>query len=311
GAPRIAEYTNATHTSLIDPHTRSWSDEIYSAIGLDRSAAPELVPAGTSLGPLRHHLRRLPAFANTQLIAPACHDTASAIAGIPQPAGDWAYISSGTWSLVGMLVSEFHRTPEALASNFTNLGAAGGGVLFHCGIPGMWLLRQCLDPWESDRKWNLDDLIAASRLLPAPDAVLDLADPAFVSPGDMPGRINAQRRRRGLAPLAESASNAPLYANLLFHSLASRYRALIEKLVELTGRQPRRICVVGGGSRNDYLNSLTSDRTGVPVVRCSAESSTLGNFAVQWARLKHESNPISAPQIADRVHDLAQAGIEF
>lgn len=307
GAPRVAEYTNATHTSLIDPNTRSWSEEIYSAIGLDRSVAPELVPAGTSLGPLRRDLRRLPAFANTQLIAPACHDTASAIAGIPPTGGDWAYISSGTWSLVGMLVSECHRTPQARAANFTNLGAAGGGVLFHCGLTGMWPLRQCLNTWERDRKWNLDDLISASKLLPAPDAVLDLADPSFVSPGDMPARINAQRGRRGLAPLPNGASNAPLYANLLFHSLASRYKILVGKLVELTGRQPRRICVVGGGSRNDYLNSLTSDATGVRVDRCSVESSTLGNFAVQWARLKHKTDQISAPQIADRVHALAHA----
>lgn len=311
GAPRVAEYTNATHTALIDPDTHSWSEEIFSATGLDRSAAPELVSSGTALGPLRPDLRRLPAFAHTQLIAPACHDTASAIAGIPPAAGDWAYISSGTWSLVGMLIPESHRTPQALVANFTNLGAAGGGILFHCGLAGMWLLRQCLDTWESDRNWNLDDLIAASRLLPAPDAVLDLGDPAFVSPGDMPARINAQRRRRGLAPLPDGASSAPFYANLLFHSLASRYRALIAKIVELTGRQPRRICVVGGGSRNDSLNSLTEDRTGLPVVRCSAESSTLGNFAVQWARLKHESGPISAQQIADQAHELAQAGIDF
>lgn len=310
GAPRVAEYTNATHTALIDPDTRSWSDELYSALGLDRSAAPELVPTGTLLGPLRNDLRSLPAFTSTQLIAPACHDTASAIAGIPQSAGDWAYISSGTWSLVGMLLSECHRTPEALASDFTNLGAAGGGVLFHCGLPGMWLLRQCLDTWERERKWSMEDLIAAAKLAAAPDAVLDLEDSAFVSPGDMPGRINAQRTRRGLAPLPYSASSAPLYANLIFHSLASRYRTLIGKIAELTGREPRRICVVGGGSRNEYLNSLTRNATGLPVERCSVESSTLGNFAVQWARLEDGSDGISAIQIAGRARHLTNAGID-
>ena len=310
GAPRVAEYTNATHTALIDPDTRSWSDEICSTLGLSRSAAPELVPAGTALGPLRPDLRSIPAFANTQLIAPACHDTASAIAGIPAIAGDWAYISSGTWSLVGTPLSESHRTPEAFASNFTNLGAAGGGVLFHCGLAGMWLLRQCLDTWESDRKWELDDLIAASKLLPAPDAVLDLEDPAFVPPGDMPARMNAQRMRRGLAPLADGSSNAPLYANLLFHSLAFRYHSIIRKVAELTGRNPRRICVIGGGSRNEYLNALTSEVTGLPVERCSAESSTLGNLAVQWVRLEHGNDGIPAAQIAERARSLANIQIE-
>jgi rhamnulokinase len=310
GAPRVAEYTNATHTALIDPDTHSWSDEIFSAIGLNRSASPELVPTGAALGPLRHELRSLPAFASTQLIAPACHDTASAIAGIPVTAGDWAYISSGTWSLVGTLLSECHRTQEARASNFTNLGAAGGGVLFHCGLAGMWLLRQCLDTWENDRKWKLEDLIAASRLLPSPDAVLDLDDPAFVSPGNMPARMNAQRTQFGLAPLPDGESSAPFYANLLFHSLASRYRIAIRKIAELTDREPRRICVVGGGSRNDYLNSLTRDITGLPVECCSVESSTLGNFAVQWARLKHSTDGISEAQIAARAHDLSKVEID-
>ncbi|MGC2163314.1 MAG: FGGY-family carbohydrate kinase [Silvibacterium sp.] len=310
GAPRVAEYTNATHTALIDPDTRSWSDEIYTAVGLDRSTAPELVPTGAALGPLRQDLRKLPAFASTQLFAPACHDTASAIAGIPPHAGDWAYISSGTWSLVGMVLSESHRAPEAFASNFTNLGAAGGGALFHRGFAGMWLLRQCLNTWENEREWKLEDLIGAARRLPVPDAVLDLEDPAFVSPGDMPARINTQRTQCGLAPFPHGSSAAPLYANLLFHSLASHYRTLIDKIVELTGRRPRRICVVGGGGRNEYLNTLTRDATGLPVERCSVESSTLGNFAVQWARLDQSTGEIFAAHIAARAHDLAQVAVE-
>lgn len=305
GAPRIAEYTNATHTALVDPDSRSWSDDLYAAAGLDRSLAPEMVSTGTALGPLRHELRSLPAFANTQLIAPACHDTASAIAGISRASGDWAYISSGTWSLVGMVLSECRRTLAALASSFTNLGAAGGGVLFHCGLPGMWLLRQCLDKWKGERAWEVEAIIEAARLLPPPDSVLDLEDPAFVTPGDMPARINAQRSRRGFPPLPDGSSAAPLYANLIFHSLASRYQTLIVKIEELTGRQPQRICVVGGGSRNEYLNSLTREAVGLPVERCSVESSTLGNFAAQRARLQHGSDGISASQIATSAHDLA------
>lgn len=310
GAPRIAEYTNATHTALINPDTRCWCDEIFFALGLDRSAAPPLVATGTALGPLRADFRSVPAFANTQLIAPACHDTASAVAGIPCPAGEWAYISSGTWSLVGMVLPDSHRTPEAFAANFTNLGAAGGGVLFHCGLAGMWLLRQCLESWKSERAWDVDELVAAARRLPAPDAVLDLDDAAFVSPGDMPARINAQRARRGLALLPQGSAAAPHYANLLFHSLASRYQGLIGRITGLTQRKPERICVVGGGSRNEYLNALTREATGLPVERCSAESSTLGNFAVQWARIDQGSGEVSAAQIAARAHDLAQAGID-
>lgn len=315
GAPRIAEYTNASHTALVDPDTRTWSDEIFSTLGLDRSAAPDLVAPGSALGPLRADLRRLRAFSETQLIAPACHDTASAIAGIPagENRTDWAYISSGTWSLVGMVLSETQRTPEACAGSFTNLGAAGGGVLFHRGLPGMWLLRQCLDAWPNSNsgphEWSIPDLIAEARALPGPDALLDLNDPAFLSPGDMPGRINAQRHARGLAPLPESCDAAALYANLLFHSLARSYGEVLAQIAAITGRHPQRICVVGGGSRNEYLNQLTAEAAGIPVERCSVESSTLGNFAVQLARLGQSADGVSATSIASQAHALQQAEI--
>ena len=146
----IAEYTNATHTGLIGVETRQWSDEIFEALGLDLAAAPETGRHQERLwGQCADDLRRLPAFATTQLIAPACHDTASAIAGIPERPGDWAYISSGTWSLVGVPLAHSLRSHESYSRGFTNLGAVGGGILFHRGIPGMWLLRQCMNTWDS------------------------------------------------------------------------------------------------------------------------------------------------------------------
>lgn len=305
GAPRVAEYTNATHTGLVDPDTRSWCHELFSALGLDVSAAPPIVPTGSALGPLRPDLRRLPAFADTQLIAPACHDTASAIAGIPYSEGEWAYISSGTWSLVGTILPASRRAYDAFEAHFTNLGAAGGGVLFHRGLVGMWLLRECLDSWVDNGAWQLPDLIAAAQKLPVPDAVLDLDDPSFLMPGNMPDRINRQRIHRGLEPYPADCSAAPEYANLIFHSLASCYGIAVNKIAELTGRKPERICVVGGGSRNEFLNALTREATGLPVERCSVESSTVGNFAVQLARINQEAGEISAAQIADRAVYLA------
>jgi rhamnulokinase len=305
GAPRVAEYTNATHTGLIDADTRQWSTEIFSALGLDRAAAPEVVSPGTALGPVREDLRRLPAYAHTQIIAPACHDTASAIAGIPERPGNWAYISSGTWSLVGMPLTESLRTHEAFARGFTNLGAADGGILFHRGLPGMWLLRQCMNAWDQERRWKLGDLIAEARRLPAPDRLLDLDDPALLPPGDMSARINAQRNRRGAAQLPAGCDAAPRYANLIFHSLAARYGSLIAEIAEMTGENPHHISIVGGGSQNEYLNTLTARATGLPVQRCSAESSTLGNFAIQWARVEQSSGSLHPQSIAEKVAALA------
>lgn len=313
GAPRIAEYTNATHTGLIDPDRRSWDEEIFSALGLNRSAAPELVAPGTALGLLRPDLRSLSAFAATQLVAPACHDTASAIAGIPAGGTGWAYISSGTWSLVGKVLEQSLRTPAAFAAGFTNLGAAGGGVLFHRGLAGMWLLRQCLNLWDRQRAprpgWTLPELVSEVRCLPPPDALLDLDDPAFRSPGDMPARINAQRHRQGFPALPDGCNAAPDYANVLFHSLAQRYGEILAEIGRLTGQRPERICVVGGGNRNDYLNELTAQATGIPVERGSVESSTLGNFAVQLARLEGGADGVSADAVVAQARALAEAQI--
>jgi rhamnulokinase len=310
GGPRIAEYTNATHTGLVDPETRGWAAEIFEAVRLDLGAAPEIVSPGTMLGQLREDLRCLPSFAETQLIAPACHDTASAIAGIPESPGNWAYISSGTWSLVGMPLAMSLRTADAFARGFTNLGAADGGVLFHRGIPGMWLLRQCMHTWGANRAWSLADLIVAARRLPAPGELLDLDDPALLPPGDMTARINAQRTRRDLEQLPGGCESAPEYANLIFHSLAGRYGSLLSEIEQMTGCRPHHICVVGGGSQNEYLNTLTSQATGLPLQRCAVESSTLGNFALQWARIEQDSGSLSPQLIADKVSALAAVQVD-
>ena len=309
GAPRVAEFTNATHTGLVDPVKRQWSAELFTAAGLDPSLAPRIVAPGTLLGPMRDEWRRIPHFAQTQLIAPACHDTASAVAGIPAKTGDWAYISSGTWSLVGMVLPESHRTERACADGFTNLGAAGGNVLFHRGLVGMWLLRQCMNRWDEEQGWELTELVREAAKAPAVEGLLDLDDPEFALPGDMPLRINAQRAQKGLSPLPSGCAAAPHYASLIFHSLAERYAAVLREIEEITGRHPGRICVVGGGNRNEMLNGLTSQATDLPVERCSVESSTLGNFALQWARLEEGRDGSSQAAIAACASELARAKI--
>lgn len=311
GAPRVAEVTNASHTALLEsrqkreladrdavPVGMRWAGEVFAALGLDVAEAPELVATGSVLGELRHPLRDLAAFRQTQLVATACHDTAAAIAGIDAEDADWAYISSGTWSLVGTRLAEPLKTQEACGKGFTNLRAATGDTLFHRGMVGMWLLRQCMDVWEQSAPYPLEELMREVRRLPAPECVLDLDDPDLLLPGDMPERINLQLKARGVAPLRAGREAAPAYANLIFHSLARRYASLLRDLRSLTGKKPSRICVVGGGSRNEFLNELTASACGVPVERCSAESSTLGNFAVLWTRLEHPRGALNTELLA-------------
>lgn len=287
GARPFAEYTNATHTQLIDLRTRSWSDEIFSAAELDITRAASLIPPGTRLGKLQGPLSELPALSNTELIAPACHDTASAVAGIPAHEQDWAYISCGTWSLIGALLDSPCPASAALAEGFTNLGAVGGRTCFHKSVNGMWLLKQCMDSWAAAGKaLTVEQLIADAEREPAPPALLDVADPQLSLVGNMPARINAQLRAHGHKTLDESPIGAPRMAALIFHSLAATYAKVLEELREYAGRHPKEIVIVGGGCRNALLCRLTAERTGLPVRRGAPESSTIGNLAVQLAALE-------------------------
>lgn len=286
GAP-VAEHTNATHTQMVELYNRQWCREIFQAAQLDLTCAPKIVPPGTEIGRLRGPLAELPALRDTMLIAPACHDTASAIAGIPATGNDWAYISSGTWSLVGTLLEQPRNGAAAAEENFTNLGAVGGGICFHKNVNGMWLIRQCMDKWAVDgRAWTVPDLVAAAEKMAKPHGLLDVDDPDLLLAGRMPQRINAQRTRKGLERLDEGPDAAPAFASLIFHSLAARYAKVLDRVAFHSGKKLKRLFVVGGASQNDFLNRLTQETTGLELFRGSPESSTVGNFAVQMAVLE-------------------------
>ena len=198
GGARVAEHTNATHTQMVELYQRQWCREIFIAAHLDLAAAPKLVPPGTEVGKLSGPLAELPALRDTVLIAPACHDTASAIAGIPATGNDWAYISSGTWSLVGTLLEQPRNGEAAAEENFTNLGAVGDRICFHKNVNGMWLIKQCIDKWTADgRDWSVPELVAAAEKIAKPHGLLDVDDPDLLLAGRMPQRINAQRVRKG------------------------------------------------------------------------------------------------------------------
>ncbi|MCU1253098.1 MAG: Carbohydrate kinase, FGGY-like protein [Edaphobacter sp.] len=287
GGARVAELTNATHTGLVELHQRQWCGELFSAAHLDLAAAPKLVPPGTEIGRLSGPLAELPALRDTVLIAPACHDTASAIAGIPAISDDWAYISSGTWSLVGTLLEQPQNGEAAAEENFTNLGAVGGRICFHKNVNGMWLIRQCMDKWAAGgRVWTVPELIAGAEKIATPQGLLDVDDSDLLLAGRMPQRINAQRVRNGLEVLDAGPENAPEFASLIFHSLAARYAKVLDRVAFHSGKKFKRLFVVGGASQNDFLNRLTKEATGLELFRGAAESSTVGNLAVQMAVLE-------------------------
>jgi rhamnulokinase len=305
GGRAVAEYTNATHTQLIDAEKRSWSPEIFTATGLVRAAAPALVQPGAIVGKLTGNHFHMRALEGAALIAPACHDTASAIASIPDSGNDWAYISSGTWSLVGTLLNQPIIQEQTEAAGFNNMGAVGGRICFHKGVNAMWLLRQCLIEWAKEIDWTITELIQAAEHLPPPAYLLDVDDPDLLLPGEMPSRINRQLLRHGQQRYEEGAEAAPKMVNLILHSLAAKYGETVRNLTRITGKTFRRIYIVGGGSRNNLLNRLTASATNLEV-RCGAvESSTLGNFAVQLAA--QEGNGVTAAAVARWAQQLSTA----
>ena len=283
GASRVAEYTHATHTGLVSLSTGDWDRDLFRLLDLPIEAAPPIVPTGTLLGRLQGPLAKLDAFRNTQLIAPACHDTASAIAGIAAPLDSALYISSGTWSLVGTLSSVPVTTPEALRAGYTNLGAATGDLLVHSLVNSMWVLKQCMDAWSAEgRPWAIEDLIQQASACNF-EGLLDMDAETLMLDSNMPARINSELARLGHVPIPDIPGNEPLFAHVIFESLAARYASALTSLEAMLGRKLTRIHILGGASRNQLLVSLTEQRTGLPVDIGHPESTTIGNFALQLA----------------------------
>lgn len=298
GARRVAEYTNATHTGLVSLETGDWSRPIFERLGLDIAAAPPIVASGTRVGRLAGDLAALPAFADTELIAPACHDTASAVAAIAADMEHTAYIVSGTWSLVGTVVEQPINSAAAQHAGFTNQGAGAGGYCFHTNVNGMWLLKQCLDRWCKDgREIELNALIAKAAQVDIIPGIIDVDAPPLLLAEEMPARINQELQRQGLQQIPDVPGNEPIFARVIFSSLAHRYASVLRNLESLTGRSFQRIAILGGGSRNTLLTRLTEESTGLPAYAGAAEGSTLGNFAVQLAALESPGGLPASQQV--------------
>jgi rhamnulokinase len=281
---RVGEYTNATHTGLVNLKTGTWDAELFEMLGLAVEAAPPLVPTGTVLGPITGPLASLDAFRATQIIAPATHDTASAIAGIATDLSSAAYISSGTWSLVGTVTQTPVTTQHAFDAGYTNIGAAGGGLLFHSLINSMWVLKQCMDGWAAaGRPWPIEKLVQEAAQCNCATGVLDMDAPALMLDSGMPQRINSELTRLGFDAIPDVAGNEPLFARTIFESLALRYASALANLEKMLGRKLERIHMIGGATRNKLLIELTEKQTGLKVEIGETESSTVGSLAIQLA----------------------------
>jgi rhamnulokinase len=263
--------------------TRDWDKELFRELEIPLEAAPPIVPAGTVLGPIQGPLASLAAYRNTQIVAPATHDTASAIAGIPIDLSSAVYIATGTWSLAGTLTSVPVTTEHAFQAGYTNIGAATGELMFHSLINSMWVFKQCMNAWEADgRPWKIDDVVAKAEQCHT-TGVLDMDAEPLMLDSDMPQRINNELKRLGFEEIPDVAGNEPLFVRTIFESLAFRYSSAVANLEKMQERKLERIHMIGGATRNKLLVDLTAKHTGLPVEVGEIESATVGNLAVQLA----------------------------
>jgi sugar (pentulose or hexulose) kinase len=259
-----AEVTNASTTSLLDIRTHSWATGVIEKAGLPPRIFPPLRRPGDLIG----------RWSSLPLIAVGSHDTASAVAAVPAAGTAFAYISSGTWSLVGLELSAPVLTEASRAARFTNETGVDGTVRYLRNVAGLWLLQESLHRWPQA---SLGALLAAAARVPALRYVIDPDDPAFLPPGDMPARIASWLADRGEAAPEEPAETV----RTILDSLALAYRRAIGAAQSLSGRHADVVHIVGGGSRNSLLCQLTADATGLPVLAGPAEATALGNMLVQ------------------------------
>jgi rhamnulokinase len=273
----VGEFSNITTSQLFDAKNRTWSEEIISALGLPIDIFPEIVPPGTVLGSLRRSLSD-ELKCNAKVIAPATHDTGSAVAAIPAKGKDFVWISSGTWSIVGMNSEQPIINEESYQSNFTNEGGVGETFRFSKNVMGLWILQQCKAQWkEMGRDYTYDDLTRIADEAPHLKSFIDPDFSEFISPGEMVEKVKAYCRITQ-QPLPETDGEV---VRAVLQGLVLRYRYVIESLERLSGQKTSTIHIVGGGSKNRVLNQFTADATGRRVYSGPVEATAIGNIIVQ------------------------------
>jgi rhamnulokinase len=271
------EFTFATTSQLYNPRTKTWEGELFSALGVPQSIMPEIVAPGTVLGSMKKNVSAETSLGEASVVAVASHDTGSAIAAIPAEGDDWLYISSGTWSLMGIETKQPIISREALEMNFTNEGGVEGTFRFLKNITGLWLLQQCRKAWSHEQHYSYDDLTSLIGQAVPFRSLIDTDDRAFFNPPGMPDAIT-QYCNETNQPSPESHAD---FVRCILESLALKYRATLDQLRRLTPRAIARIHVIGGGARNRMLCQFTANATGLPVLVGPIEATATGNIMVQ------------------------------
>ena len=275
---KVCEYTILSTSALMDPHSKKIDPEILKVCSLDAGLFPRIVFPGEKVGTLNNTLAASTGLGKIPVIAVAGHDTGSAVAAVPAVKEGFVYLSSGTWSLMGIETREPVINDRMFDLNFTNEGGVAGTTRLLKNITGMWLLEQCLLKWkEHGRSYTYAQLVQMAQELPPSSGVIDPDDGSFASPTDMPAAICAYCAANGMEAPADDAH----MVRLIYDSLAAKYAQVFRSLQEISPVKLEVLHIIGGGSQNRFLNQLTADRCGVSVVAGPAEGTALGNVMVQ------------------------------
>ena len=297
----VCEFTNATTTQCYDPRRRTWADALLKCLGIPRRLFPPIVPPGTILSgilkPLGEELGT-----HAAVITPACHDTGSAIAAIPAADDHYAWISSGTWSIMGTNVKEPVINAQSLANNFTNEGGVGGTYRFSKNIMGLWLVQECRRTWAAaGEEYTYAQLTEMAGSATPFTALVDPDCVDFLHPGNMPERIRNYCQRTG--------QNIPTQKGEIvrcaLESIALKYRYVLERLEKMTASTLQPIHIVGGGTQNRLLNQFTADATNRRVITGPIEATAIGNILTQAIALGHIPSGEQGRQIVQNSCDMA------
>jgi rhamnulokinase len=275
---RTSERTNATTTQCLDARDGTWARDLAGRLGIPDGLFPEVVPPATVLGPLGDDPAEETGLGRASVVAGATHDTAAAVAAIPFARAGSAFVSAGTWSLVGLEVDAPVIDDRTFEANLTNEGGVAGTVRLLRNVTGLWLLHECRRTWAlAGHALGYAELLALAAEAPPLRSLVDPDDPLVAEPGDMPARIAAACARTGQEVPDEPAA----VARCILESLALRHAETVDLLRDATGADPAEIHVVGGGARNELLCRWTADAAGRPVLAGPEEATAIGNLVVQ------------------------------
>jgi rhamnulokinase len=298
---KVNELTDASTTQMLDPSTRNWAQGLLRSFGLPTNILGALVPPGRVLGPLRPAVMQETGLGPVPVVAPASHDTASAVAAVPARGSAWAYISSGTWSLMGVELPAPLVNEQALQFNFTNEGGVDNTIRLLKNVMGLWLVQECRRAWErAGKTYDYAELTRLAASAPAFGSLVDPDDTTFILPADMPAALADYCRRTGQMSPTEPGA----VVRCALESLALRYRWVLERLEELTGRRLEVIHVVGGGSQNELLCQLTADACNRPVLAGPVEATAIGNVLVQAVGLGLLGSLADAREVVQRSFEV-------